>query len=184
LISTSHRLEQILLWIFVILAAIVIGGGLYEMRVIVPLWAHSPPESVWEFASLRVTNPQSTPNAGIRFWIFVTPLHLLISFAVLIASWKTNPRHRRWVIIASAIFITLHLSALVYFVPAIDKIFNSRNLNMTPDEVITRVHIWVNGSWMRFVVGFAGLLCGLRALQVTPGARNESTTSEPKTAEG
>ena len=179
--KTSHRLEQTLLWIFVILAAIVIGGGLYEMRVIVPLWAHSPPESVWEFASLRVTNPQYMPNAGVRLWIFVTPLHLLMSFAVLIASLKTRPQHRRWVLIASAIFITLHLSALVYFVPAIDKIFNSRNLNMTPDEVINRVHIWVSGSWMRFAIGFVGLLCGLRALQVTPGARNESASGTKTT---
>jgi hypothetical protein len=178
--SISHRLEPILLWIFVILAAIVIGGGLYELRVIIPLWAHAPPESVWEFAALRVTQPQYTPNAGVRFWLLVTPLHLLISFATLVTSWKTRPRHRRWVIFATVIFIVMHVAALVYFVPAINKLFDSRNLNMSPDEVVSRVQLWVKGTWLRFVTGLVGLLCGLRALQVKPVADEPASPTNDK----
>jgi FtsX-like permease family len=56
------RVEQIFLWLFVILCG---GGGagLYEMRVIVPLWANSPPESVWYWEAQRAANPQY-----VRIW--------------------------------------------------------------------------------------------------------------------
>src|SRR5437867_9120858 len=82
----TYRIEQTLLWLFVILSALVIGGGLYEMRVIVPLWANSPPDSAWYWEAQRLANPQYAPNSGLRFWIYLTPLHFLISTATLIRS--------------------------------------------------------------------------------------------------
>src|ERR1051325_6232443 len=171
--TNAHRIEQILMWIFVILCAIVIGGGLYEMRVTVPLWAHAPPESVWQFAAQRVNNPLYAPNSGMRFWIYVTPLHLLISIVTFFAALKTRGAHRRWLLVATVIFTLLHLSALVYFVPSIDKLFLSRAANMDPAEVASRARWWVNLSWGRFVIGVVGLISGLRALQLQPnGADN------------
>jgi hypothetical protein len=146
----------------------VIGGGLYEMRVVVPLWAHAPPESVWEFAAQRVNNPLYTPNSGIRFWIFITPLHLLVSIVTFFFALKTRGAHRRWLLMATAIFVVMHLSALIYFVPAIDKLMTSRAANMDPAEVVSRTRLWINLSWVRFVFDFVGLLCALRALQLPP----------------
>lgn len=166
--SLRHPIEQTLLWLFVVLAAIVVGGGLYEMRVIVPLWANSPPESVWYWQAQRFTNPQYAPNAGVRFWIFVTPAHLVISLMTLVAAWKTQRRHRFWVISATIIFIMLHLSALFYFVPALEKIYNSRSLNLPPEEIISRVHLWVRGSWLRFAIALVGFFCGMQALRKSP----------------
>jgi hypothetical protein len=160
----GNRIERILLWLFVVLAAMVVGGGLYELRVVIPLWAHAPPESVWQFASLRTSQPLYTPNAGIRLWIFLTPLHLLIAIATFVASLKTLDPHRRWVMISTAIFIVLHLAALFYFVPALDKIFSSQNSGMSPAEVVSRVHVWVYGTWIRFVFGIVGFVCGVRGL--------------------
>ncbi len=164
--TTADRVAQMLVWIFVILCAIVIGAGLYEMRVIVPLWAHAPPESVWEFAAQRVNNPLYTPNSGTRFWIFVTPLHLLISIVTFFFALKMEGAKRRWLLIATAIFVMMHLSALLYFVPAIDKLFSSRAANMDVAEVVSRARWWVNLSWGRFVLDLVGFLCGLRALQL------------------
>lgn len=161
----TYRVAQILLWIFVVLAALVIGGGLYELRVVIPLWAHAPPESVWQFVQLRNSQPQFTPNAGIRLWIFLTPAHLLISIATLVASLKTRGAHRRWVMLSTGVFIILHLAALFYFVPAIDKIFSSQNSGMSPAEVVSRVHVWVYGTWIRFVMGLGGFVCGLKAIR-------------------
>jgi hypothetical protein len=164
----KYRVEQTLLWLFVILAALVIGGGLYELRVVLPLWAHAPPESVWHFAAERVNNPLDTPNSGMRLWIFLTPAHLLVSIATLIAAWKTRAEHRRWVIVSTAIFIGLHLSALFYFVPAIDKLFMSRQLNLDPAEVASRARWWVNLTWGRFVIGLIGYVAGIKAMKTAP----------------
>lgn len=171
--TIGNRTEQILLWIFVILAALVLGGGLYELCVVIPLWSHAPPESAWTFAQLRNSQPAFTPNSGIRLWIFLTPAHLLISIATLVACLKTRGAHRRWVMMATAAFIVLHLSALFYFVPAFDKIFNSQNSGMAPAEVVSRVHTWVYGTWIRFVVALAAFVCGLKAMKLKPISSEE-----------
>src|ERR1051325_6780123 len=110
--TTRHRIEQILLWLFVILSAFVIGGGLYEMRVTVPLWANSPPESAWYWEAQRIANPQYAPQSGLRFWVILTPLHLLVSAATLIAGLKTRGRQRKWLLASTITVILLHLSAL------------------------------------------------------------------------
>ena len=74
---------------------------------------------------------------------------------------------------ATAAFIVLHLSALFYFLPAFDKIFNSQNSGMAPAEVVSRVHTWVYGTWIRVVVGVGGFVCGLKAMKVKPISSDE-----------
>ena len=162
------KIEQILLWVFIILSGIVIGAGLYEMRVTVPLWANSPPESAWYWEAQRIANPQYAPNSGLRFWIFVTPTHLLLSVATLIAGWKTHGDHRKWLFASTIAFIILHTSALLWFVPAIGEILNSRSLGISPEQVITKTHMWVTLSWVRAVFGLAAFVAGLRALAISP----------------
>jgi hypothetical protein len=85
----------------------------------------------------------------------LTPAHLLISIATFVACLKTRGAHRRWVMMATAAFIVLHLSVLFYFVPAFDKIFNSQN-SVALAEVVSHVHTSVYGTWIRFVVGLGG----------------------------
>jgi hypothetical protein len=164
--SARTRTEQILLWLFVILSGVVVGAGLYEMRVTVPLWANSPPESAWYWEAVRNANPQYVPNSGARFWIFVTPTHLLLSVATLIAGLTTRREHRRWLFASTAIFIILHISALVWFVPTIDAIRASQSLGLSRGWVITRTHLWVSLSWVRASIVIAGFVAGLRALTI------------------
>jgi hypothetical protein len=158
--------EDILLWLFVILSGIVVGGGLYEMRVIVPLWANSPPESAWYWEVQRIANPQYAPNSGLRFWVFVTPGHLLLSLATLIAGWKARRERRKWLFASTIGFIILHTSALVWFVPVITQILNSRSLGIPAEQVVAKTHMWVTLSWVRAVFGFTAFVAGLRALSI------------------
>jgi len=163
--NTRNLIQHSLLWIFVVLSALVIGGGLYEMRVIVPLWANSPPDSAWYWEAQRLANPQYAPNSGLRFWIYLTPIHFLVSIATLIAGWKTTGAHRRWLVLATVIFILMHMSAFVWFVPAVGQILNSKALGISPEQVVSKTHWWVTLSWGRFVIGLVGFVAGLRALQ-------------------
>lgn len=162
------QIEQILLWLYVILLGIAIGGGLYEMRVTVPLWAHSPPESAWYWEAQRITNPQNAPQAGLRFWIFITPLHTLLSVATLIAGWKTRGAHRKWLFASTITVIILHACAFIWFVPVSGEIMGSRSLGISPEQVTTKVHMWVTLSWVRSVFGLAAFVAGLRALTIPP----------------
>ncbi len=72
-------LPEILLWLFVLNLGITLGAGLYEMRVVVPLWASAPPASIGH------------PDSGRRFWAFVTtgPLTLLC-LANLYYAWRSG----------------------------------------------------------------------------------------------
>lgn len=151
-----------------ILLGIAVGAGLYEMRVVVPLWAHSPPESAWYWEAQRTTNPQYTPNSGLRLWVFLTPTHTLLSLATLIAGLKTRGAHRRWLMASTITAFLLHLSAFVWFVPVITEILNSRSLGISPDQVVSKTHMWVTLSWLRFVIGLAAFFAGLRALTIPP----------------
>jgi hypothetical protein len=163
--ANRNRIEQILLCVFVVLSAFVIGGGLYEMRVVVPLWAHSPPDSAWYWEAQRLANPQYAPNSGLRLWIYLTPIHFLISIATLIAGWKTTGAHRRWLVVSTVIFVLVHVSAFVWFVPVVGQILNSRALGLTAEQVVSKTHWWVTLSWGRFVIGLVGFVAGLKAIR-------------------
>jgi hypothetical protein len=162
------KIEQTLLWLFVILSGIGVGTGLYEMRVIVPLWASAPPESVWYWEALRNTHPEYVPNAGLRLWIFLTPAHLLLALATLVAAWKTKGGHRRWLLASTVTFICLHLTAFVWFVPTINELMKSRELGISPEQVASKAYLWATLSWFRVPLGLFGFIAGLRALTLPP----------------
>ncbi|MCA1625539.1 MAG: hypothetical protein LC768_14080 [Acidobacteria bacterium] len=44
--SKQLSIAQIFLWLFVVTLGIMIGGGLYEQLVVMPLWQTAPPDSV------------------------------------------------------------------------------------------------------------------------------------------
>jgi H+/Cl- antiporter ClcA len=90
------RVTRALLWLFVILLGIEIGAGLYEARVIVPLWADSPPESAWLWEAHREANPRLAPDAGRGFWMFATPSLGLAALVTLMAGRKARGEQRRW----------------------------------------------------------------------------------------
>jgi hypothetical protein len=64
---------KVLLWLFVINLGIALGAGIYESRVVIPLWENTP--------------PQTWPNTGLLFWVYVTTVPLtLLTLANLVAA--------------------------------------------------------------------------------------------------
>ncbi len=166
--ATGIRIEQALLWLFVILAGVVVGVGLYEMRVIVPLWAHSPPESVWYWEAQRAAHPEYVPNSGLRLWVFLTPSHVLVSLATLLACLKTRGAHRKWVLISTVVFLLMHTTAFAWFVPTLNALAKPHELGLGPEDVATKARLWATLSWLRVPAGLFGFVAGLRALQIPP----------------
>ncbi len=94
-----------LLWLFVINLGIVCGAGLYEARIVVPLWASSPPESL------------RSPDSGRRFWAFVTTVSLtLLTLGNLVAGLATHGPRRGWLFAAVALILIER--ALTFSLPA------------------------------------------------------------------
>ena len=74
---------RILLWLFVINLGTAFGAEIYESRVVVPRWQNTP--------------PQTWPNTGLEFWVYVTTVPLtLLTIANLVAVWQDRGPRRYW----------------------------------------------------------------------------------------
>ena len=142
----------VLLWLFVINLGIAFGAGLYESRVVAPLWASAPP------ASLR------TPESGLRFWAFVTtgPLTLL-TLASLYFGWKAGGALGAWWLAAAIVALVERLSTFAFFIPTMLRLQRS---TQPTEQVGEQFHRWRLFGYGRLTLDFAAWLLAMRALIV------------------
>ena len=144
-------IAAVLLWLFVINLGIVVGAGLYENRVVVPLWASDPPRSL------------TTPDSGLRFWALVTtgPLTLL-TLANLAAAWMSGGTARAWWLAASLVVLVERVVTFAYFIPAMLAL--QRDTTVPPAELRARLARWARLGYLRILLCFAGWIGAMRVL--------------------
>ena len=132
---------KVLLWLLVINLGIALGAGFYESRVVIPQWENIP--------------PQTWPNTGVEFWVYVTTVPLtLLTIANLIAAWRERGPRRRWWLGASAISIVERIATFSYFIPTMLWLTGSADL---PDaEVEAALSRWLFLDYCRHVLTLAG----------------------------
>ena len=162
------------LWLFVIALGIEIGAGLYETRVVLPLWTGAPPDSVTAYYQHNAANPQFALNAGGRFWMGATPLVGLLAVATLLSGLRTRPPHRKWRMAGTILAIVVVGSTFAWFVPNIMRLNSKDVMAMSGDAVANLTHWWVRLNWLRVVVYSTGWLCALRALSIPPKTESNS----------
>src|SRR6266702_2177291 len=131
-------LARIVLWLFVINLGIVFGAGLYEARIVVPLWASSPPESL------------RSPDSGRRFWAFVTTIPLtLLTLASLVAAWHAPaPRRESW-LVAAVVILVERIATFSYFIPTMLRL---QRAALPPADVRARVSLWARLNYLRSAI--------------------------------
>lgn len=152
-------ISRIVLWLFVVFAGIHVGAALYEVFVIIPLWAGSPPESVtgWNLAPQYTIRPES-------YWMKFSPVYQLLSLAVFIVSWLMPPPRRKWVLMAGACALTVSLATVFFFVPILLKTIYSRGAGLSGAEITAMANQWVRWNWLRLGLMIVGWLAAIRAL--------------------
>jgi hypothetical protein len=173
--SRHFSIAHILLWLFVIVLAIVIGGGLYEALVVVPLWSGAPPESVLAYYHHNVANPQFVLNQGGRFWLFFTPLNGLLAIAVLISGLRTHGPHRTWRTVGTILVIIVVAFTFAWFVPNIILLTGQGVTQLSAEQVETLTNWWVRLNWVRAVLSIVAWISALRALSIPPGTGEYAT---------
>jgi hypothetical protein len=140
----------VLLWLFTINLGIAVGAGLYESRVVVPMWRSALP------ASLR------TPDSGLRFWAIATtvPLTLLTIASLAVAAQLKGPAGHWW-LIAAAMTAGERAATFGYFIPTMLRLQRS---TMAPAEISQRFDRWAQRSWVRTAVDLSAWLLAMRAL--------------------
>jgi hypothetical protein len=151
--------NDLALWLLVISLGIQTGAGLFETRVLVPLWASSPPQSVLAYLAVTIR-----PDSGHRLWIFLTPLTGIISLLNLVAALLYAGPARTWWLFAASSALLVIIVTFAYFIPVLLRLPDAAKM---PAAQLTRmVRLWVRLNWLRFAILVAAWLAGLKAFAI------------------
>ncbi|PYO88711.1 MAG: hypothetical protein DMD66_06865 [Gemmatimonadetes bacterium] len=142
-----------LLWLFTINLGIVFGAGLYESRVVVPLWASAPP------GSLR------SPDSGRRFWAFVSTIPLtLLTLANLVAAWRAVGPERTWWLSATLVVLAERVATFAFFIPTMLRLQrDSTGSDLAVGHAFAR---WVRLNHLRNLLTLTAWLAALKTLSI------------------
>jgi hypothetical protein len=146
---------KIIIWLFVIWVSIQYGAGLYEKRIIIPLWLEATPDQL-----TAVLEASGQKDSALKFWVFVSPLVALLALINLIFALRSKVSIRNWWLAASLLMLLNSIFTYTYFVPAMIKLWDASNLE--PGWVSTSKIRWVNFNYIRLVIGTMGWICLLK----------------------
>lgn len=150
-------IPTILLWLFVINLGVAFGAGIYESRVVIPGWEN--------------TSPQTWPNTGLEFWVYVTTVPLtLLTLANLVAAWRDQGLRRYWWLSAAAIILVERIMTFSYFIPTI--VWLMENGTLSQAEVTAILSQWILLDYGRHVLTLVGWVAALKAFSL-PGKHGE-----------
>jgi hypothetical protein len=161
IMKARTRIAQILLWLAVIGLSIWVGGTLYQMLVIVPIWNATPPESVRAFF-LGTRYNQTIWNFFGPPWMVARMVPLL---GALLFGWHLS-QHRKWLVVAVICMGFGVLFTLFYIYRINDVLFLQAGGDRSPEEIRAMARHWILADRVRFVVGCVSFLALLRALSV------------------
>jgi hypothetical protein len=146
---------EALLWLFVINLGTVFGAGIYEARIVVPLWASSPP------GSLR------SPDSGRQFWAFVTTVPLtLLTLGNLLAAWQAPAPRRGWWLAAFGLILLERGLTFAYFIPTMLRL--QRTTTLPEPTIRAKLSQWARLNYVRSGLTLAAWLAALRVLSLPP----------------
>ena len=156
-----QKLFVAFLWLSVINLSIWIGGTLFNMIVVVPLWSKPLPGSVTDF--FHGTNAY---KCLLDFygppWMAFRILPIVIA---LFLGWHSK-NHRSYLLFTLAtIFIGLVLSIKVIF-PINEVMMAGGGAGISSTEISRMVHTWIVADRWRFVILFVGYLSLLWAFRL------------------
>jgi hypothetical protein len=169
------QLTRVCLWVSVVAWGILVGGKLFDLRVLVGAWSASPPDSL----SLLPYGPRFPVDTGDYFFPISVAL-LVCSFGGLIAGWNTPWRFRVLLAVpAVMLFVTLVFTVL-WFWPANTALWavarGAPDALQDPSEIADVVRQWVRYDWLRVAVGMTGFVCSIRAISIPFPATSRSSS--------
>ena len=151
----------IFLWLSVINLSIWIGGTMFHMIVVLPLWSRPLPGSVESFFGGTRAYEYLLDFYG-PMWMLMRILPIIIA---LLLGWNSK-RHRYFILITLlTIAIGIILSITVVF-PINEVIMAKAGVGSSPEEIKRMVHTWIQSDRLRFAVIFVGYLFLLWAFRL------------------
>jgi hypothetical protein len=153
-------MSRLVVLLFVIVLGMDIGAGLYESRVVVPLWSRDVP------GTLAAGDPYGrvAVAAGMRFWAFVTPAVGLLAVVSLGFGLVAPQPRLTWQVAASAIELCAFTMTMLYFKPTLMRLFLGHGTGMSNAAVVATVRRWIVWNWVRVGLSLVAWGAALRAL--------------------
>jgi len=155
------KLFEFFLWWAVIGFSLLVGGTLFNMTVIVPIWSESPPESVSHFFGDTSFNRHINNFFGPP-WMLIRNVPIIMA---LILAWNSKA-HRRYLLITTIIFILSVVYTLVYIYSINDILIFKAGGDNTAEEIQTMVDKWIFADRLRFAVMLVGYFFLLKAFRL------------------
>jgi len=165
-LTTRDIFTLVFLWIAVLSWGIWVGGTIYQMTVIVPIFGASPPESLRAFLSSTDFPRHVVHFFGPR-WM---PVRALSVLGVLICGWNLRA-HRPFFVITAICMTAGVVFTLAYFYPINAVLFDQAGGNHSNEEIRAMLRAWIFADRARLLVLSIGYLALLRAMNIAvPGS--------------
>jgi len=124
-------------------------------------WASNPPDSFHMFLGRY---GQKTAH----YWRVVSPLASLAFVLSFIVSWQV-PDRRLWLSVAFGLYLVVHLSTMVFFVPEQEGLISSAD-SLSRDVLQSRANRWIFLNYFRNAAGVLAYVALMLAVLV-PGVQ-------------
>jgi len=152
---------EIVLTAFVTNLGIALGAGLYETRIVLPLWFHQTANKNY----LVDVEAMRNIDTGRKFWPLVTtiPLTLLTIINFVFAYKAAAPLHDWWMS-ATIIVLLERIGTFAFFIPTAIKLQKAASLPVAKTK--SMVFWWIRLNYFRNSLTLAALLVSLKALRI------------------
>ncbi len=138
------HIAEILLALFILNLGIAFGAGLYETKIVIPLWFQKSAESGYRVN----TDAMREIDTGRKFWAFVTTIPLtLLTLANLFVAWRSPEPAHHWWLAAALITLVERMGTFAFFIPTAIKLQQADGL--PPDTVSRLASSWIGMNYVR-----------------------------------
>jgi hypothetical protein len=159
--SIRNQALNFLLWYAIFAWGIWLGGTLYQMLVVVPMWSASLPESLRTFL-------QGTDYNRLIYHFFGPPFIAARTIPTIIAlalAWHL-PKHRMALGVAVVCVVAIVIFTLGYIYPINAALFDQAGGNHSATEIVAMARTWIWADRIRCVVGVVAFIAILRAFRL------------------
>ena len=159
--SLRNQALNLCLWYAIFAWGIWLGGTVYQMLVVVPMWSDSPPESLRTFV-------QGTAYNRTIYHFFGPPFIAARIVPVVIAlalAWHL-PKHRLSLAVAVSCLAAVVVFTLAYVYPINTVLFDQAGGGRSAREVSDMVRTWIWADRIRLCVGVVAFIAILRAFRL------------------
>jgi hypothetical protein len=154
-----------LVWMCAVNHGIAFGAGLYEHKVVVPLWIENAADEKCKINSEEMRRTDS----GKKFWIFVGTIPLTsLTLCGLYVSYlsKSESKVARWLQLSSVLSLVERSFTFSFFIPNAIRLMNADRENKDRSDLCFIARLWVRLNYVRLLLSGTAWISALSALSL------------------